>query len=92
MDEYYYKNYDSKTIKFQNLNNKTLPLSKNIESELMKLTNNLDTQLDFIVLYYVAFFHLSSTFIKHLNKGEQGTEKLLQNCKNLTNNAIVKSN
>lgn len=92
MDDYYYKNYDSKTIKFQNLNNKTLPLNKKIESELMKLTNNTDTQLDFIVLYYVAFFHLSSTFIKHLNKGEQDIEKILQNCTNLTNNAIVKSN
>lgn len=92
MDDYLSNHYNPKTIKFQSLNNKSLPLNRKVETELIDLIDNLDIQLDFIVLYYVAFLHLSSQFTGHINKGKNQVEKITQNCYNLVNNAIVKVN
>lgn len=66
-------------------------LNKKLKSKIDEILKDGIYQLDFVVLFYISFFDLSTEFKKHLssNKVNIKTENVIKNCNNLLKNPIV---
>lgn len=67
--------------------NKDLTFNKKLENEFLK--NKKNSKFDFMLLFYISFFDLSTDFRNYLFDYKIDTKALKENCKNISSNPIV---
>jgi len=92
LDNYYKGKFSFKTDDINTINSAdNLGLNKKLKSKIDEILKDGIYQLDFIVLFYISFFDLSTEFKKYLssNKINIRIENVVKNCNNLLKNPIV---
>ena len=70
---------------------KFLPFNKRIETRILQYVNTDSSKLDFMTLFFVSFYDLSSATTKYCKKHDIDIESIQQNCDMLLQNNAVKT-
>lgn len=90
LESYFQSNYGEITSLVKTKSDKKISVHKNIYSELQWFVAKWLDKFDFIILFYVSFFDLSSQFEKYLIKQKIDKKTLIRNCLNLIKNPVIK--
>ncbi len=90
LESYFQSNYGEKSALIKTKSDKKISVHKNIYERLQWFVAKWLDKFDFIILFYVSFFDLSSQFAHHLSKQWINKDIVLRNCRKLMKNPAIK--
>jgi len=85
----YYKNHYNVDFLYHQFSDKKLPLNKKLQKSLQDIATNTSQETDFIFLFFISYFDLSSQCYNYLLEHNMDPNTLTENCEKLLLNPLI---